>query len=123
MSERPDPLAPPEGYGARPGAEPEEAADSGTCVHGACGQAAAWRVFLGDLAEHIARLNLCSQHALVFWLKQDGGISCHFCKQAMTLIRIESMADGTDWPLHLPEDAPPFPLPPQDLFGATGPRP
>lgn len=113
LDERPDPLAPPEGYGQKPGAEPEQAEDSATCVHGPCDSPALWRFFWGDGAEHIARLCLCASHAMVFWLRQLGGIICTKCGHPMTLIRIESMRDGTDWPLKVPEDLPPFP---QDLL-------
>jgi hypothetical protein len=95
LTGRPDPLAPPEGYGRKPGQEPD-AVDSPTCTHneGKCGQPSRWRFMLGDESEHIARLNMCDEHA-----RQMGGFStpwrwqCLMCKKEMRLERIEPM-DG-----------------------------
>jgi hypothetical protein len=95
MTERPDPLAEPEGYGRKPGWPQEEAVDSATCTHsdGRCGQPSRWRFMLGDESEHIARLCMCDEHA-----RQMGGLStpwrwqCLACKKEMRLERIEPMA-------------------------------
>jgi hypothetical protein len=63
MSERPDPLAPPEGYGVKPGSQPEPVT-SRTCTHneGKCGRPSAVKLTLGCLGEHIAEICMCAQH-------------------------------------------------------------
>lgn len=39
--------------------------DSPTCVFQPCTKPAVWRLIAGDMAEHIARLNYCEQHAVM----------------------------------------------------------
>lgn len=69
-TERPDPLAPPEGYGVKPGQQPEPVASS-TCTYnsGLCPAQPVVLVKLGCLGEHIAELYFCAPH----W----ADISCH----------------------------------------------
>jgi hypothetical protein len=39
--------------------------DSNTCVFAPCRKQAVWRLILGDMSEHIARLNYCEGHAIL----------------------------------------------------------
>lgn len=127
QTERPDPLAEPEGYGSKlgrlehltrpagqtqrpahvigrsrvsevvagvtPGDDPEFAGDGGCTWHGLkdqvrCDQPRDWCLLLGDMAEHINPLDLCTAHLKVvasvprFW--------CTLCKLDMKLEKVGS---------------------------------
>lgn len=87
---RPDPLAPPDGYGSKPGqAEAEPETDSDLCVHGRCDMLALWRMFTGCPAEHIARLNLCTVHAIEHWYAKY--LTCAIDGQEVKIIKVEDM--------------------------------
>jgi hypothetical protein len=76
VTSRPDPLRPPEGYGARP---PEQAVKftdpwfifSGFCDHGTprwhdaaeiCNTRSEWVIWVGCRGEHMGQLELCGPH-------------------------------------------------------------
>lgn len=90
---RPDPLAfeyrP---LSAAPGREPGQ--DSPVCVHQGCRKASTWRFFLGDIAEHVARLNLCEHHAVTY-RQYAGRIDCTVCHNPMRVEITEPMREGS----------------------------
>lgn len=89
MSEqdRPDPLAPPEGYAApRPGSQAEQFTHSDYCCMTGCGHRPIWCYYLGDEAEHIGHLCLCNHCAVEH---ERRGLECRLCGKPMTIIRRE----------------------------------
>lgn len=102
MEDRPDPLAPPEGYGRKPGWQPEPVA-SLTCTHdsGTCPAEPAVLVRLGCIGEHIAELYFCAPH----WARistEGASWSCHglagegkrICGNPMRVEKVEMLAAG-----------------------------
>jgi hypothetical protein len=89
-ADRPDPLAPPEGYGVEPG-QAQEHPVAGHCQYhgGKCPHRVAFRYWIGDRAEHVWPLDLCwccaSQHDRI-----PMG-NCTICKQPAKIIRREAI--------------------------------
>lgn len=63
--------------------------DSPVCRHGGCTDASAWRYWLGDLSEHIARINLCERDARVF--DTAPRLPCTLCGKQMKIEKKERM--------------------------------
>src|SRR6185312_14892910 len=108
--ERPDPLAPPEGYGEQPGQQPEEDPDQDLCQLLPCGLDSLWRAWLGDAAEHVHKQCYCGNHMLLIWLVEHK-IECTACGNQVKIIRIEPMRGQSPWPMRTE------PVP-EDLFGS-----
>lgn len=92
-NERPDPLAPPEGYAARqPGSEP--VTHSAVCTFGACQVPPVFCLYLGDENEHIGHLDLCGFHCYEHRVRR-AGIECTICRKPMKIIKMvpEDTAD------------------------------
>lgn len=104
-----DPLAPPEGYGVKPGQEPEP--DPERCdfvtqwqVAGSCPHWPAYRLWFGDEREHISQADICPCHlnsAVTMTANcQDTiggpGKERQVCGQVHRLQRIVELATGRD---------------------------
>jgi hypothetical protein len=87
--DRPDPLAPPEGYGVTPGRS-----DGGPvehlfgCSFGGCWLPSSVCLYLGDESEHIGHLCLCATHHYQH-RQRVGGIVCKLCGKPMKIIKSE----------------------------------
>jgi hypothetical protein len=80
VSERPDPLAPPEGYGRHRELQGSYQPDEGCWMHShQCRQPVVAVVVLADLQEHVLRVNNCEEHLRV---TRQGLSYCTACKDA-----------------------------------------
>jgi len=85
VTERPDPLEPPEGYGIRPGQEPAPVIEKrctmafGTADSQRCRNDATWAMTLGCLGEHVFSYGYCD---LCKSLIERGYNFCEICKAA-----------------------------------------
>ena len=90
--DRPDPLAPPEGYGQpRPQERGEPVTHAEQCVAGGCRSRPRCCLYLGDASEHIGHLCLCATHC--YQHTQRVGISCTICGGPMEIIKREPHPD------------------------------
>lgn len=90
MPERPDPLAEPEGYGIGPG-QPQEHPVSPRCRadDGKCTMATCYRLWIGDVNEHVWPLDLCTGHAAQH-VRSRSPMRCTTCKAEAQVIRAEA---------------------------------
>lgn len=89
MEERPDPLAEPEGYRAKPGQHEWPPPSGCGAENNTCGGLrACYRLWIGDINEHVWPLDLCARHA---WQHVQSGLPlrCTVCKAGAQIIRIE----------------------------------
>lgn len=85
--DRPDPLAPPEGYGvARLTGIDAPVTHLVGCCFGQCWMTSAFCVYLGDENEHIGHLCLCPLHCEQH--QQRRVIECTICHQPMKIIQV-----------------------------------
>jgi hypothetical protein len=101
-NERPDPLAPPEGYGAKPpnatgyrgsGYPRPESCSAQTGGPGVfCGRPLMVIVWWGDLAEHLFPLGYCLSHYLA--VSRLVRSHCTECGKPTTIASVEYLADG-----------------------------
>jgi hypothetical protein len=107
--DRPDPLAPPEGYGVTPA----NRSDGGEvdhlfgCSFGGCWLPSSICLYLGDESEHIGHLCLCATHHYQH-RQRIGGIVCKLCGKPMKIIKSEVKDNPyADFQRGLDLDAPP----------------
>jgi len=92
-NDRPDPLAPPEGYGVTPANRSDggEVEHLFGCSFGECWLPSSICLYLGDASEHIGHLCLCATHC--YQHTQRVGISCTICGGPMEIIKREPHPD------------------------------
>ena len=101
--DRPDPLAPPEGYGQpRPQERGEPVTHAEQCVAGGCRSRPRCCLYLGDASEHIGHLCLCATHYYQHTQRID--ITCRLCGKPMKIIKHEPKPGN---PYHFEGDDPP----------------
>lgn len=93
--DRPDPLAPPEGYGAAARPEPAHTLDlpdpAPTCAQQdtgqpVCARPTAWRIIHGDTSEHLAVNDVCEQHARRL-SRPTATTYCGHCGKVMEIVQ------------------------------------
>jgi hypothetical protein len=99
MTERPDPLAPPEGYG-RKKPDGSGAIDDGSVpypvacsVHAGgkqCRARLAVVIWYGDAAEHVGPVGYCMSHGM---LAGRAEASCSVCSQPMQILKTEPVGE------------------------------
>jgi len=102
---RPDPLAPPEGYGVKP-----EAAvpDSSHCSFPGCIHPVSWAITMGDMQEHVFPMYQCDCHKQ---LTMTSNNDCTVCQHAprdwrkadprLVILRTEQTPDAAPCPTGL----------------------
>ena len=103
-NDRPDPLAPPEGYGVTPANRSDggEVEHLFGCSFGECWLPSSICLYLGDASEHIGHLCLCATHYYQHTQRID--ITCRLCGKPMKIIKHEPKPGN---PYHFEGDDPP----------------
>jgi len=95
--ERPDPLAPPPGYGSKPGQQPDYDEPVACCVSNAekaCPRPLGVILWWGDAAEHVFPVGYCDLHG-IGTIAQARALRtyCTRCGMDNKIIKIEARSD------------------------------